>query len=129
VVDGREEGRIQTRQTGEGLGVDAVALARVVVDRPEFASVGDQDVVAQILEQMACPTRVSTDLHGYPAGVETGELALQGGLCGGQARFFEQFTIRVENGEVRTLVSQVQSDEKHAILIHGRFLLLHLRVR
>ena len=54
------------------------------------------------------------------------ELALEGSASGGQARLLDQFAVGVENDDVGVLVSQIKSNEKHAILEHGRFLLLHL---
>ncbi len=70
-------------------------------------------------EQVTCPAGVCADFHGYPARLQSGELALERSSCGGQARFFDQFAVLVENDEVRVLVSKVQSYIKHANLIHG----------
>src|SRR3990170_3976374 len=99
-MDRREQLGIQASKTSQGLGVSTISLAGVVIDRPQFTGVGDQDVVAQVFDEMTGPTRVSADLHGYSGRLERGELALEGCLGRGQARFFDQFALLVENDEV-----------------------------
>ena len=75
--------------------------------------------MTELSEQVTCPARVGADFHGDPTTLEGRELTVERSLCGGQASFFDQFTLLVEGREVGVLVSQVQSYEKHAILVHG----------
>jgi len=120
---GGEQGRIQPGQPGQGLGVSAVALARIVVDHPELASIGHQNFVPQLLEQLAGPAGMCADLHGDPCPRQARELTLEGGHRSRDACFFQQPTSLVQHDHVRAPISQIQTDEKHAILEHGRFLL------
>jgi len=65
---------------------------------------------------------VSAHLQGDPRVRQGGEPAGQGGLGGGHTGFFDQFAILVQDDQVGVAISQIQPDEKHAILEHGRFL-------
>jgi hypothetical protein len=51
----------------------------------------------QLYQQMACPARMGANLHSYPAGLKSGELTLEGSFCGGQTRFFDHFTILIDD--------------------------------
>ena len=55
-------------------------------------------------------------LHGYSTGREGGELPMEGSPGRGQASFFDQFTLLVEDCEIGVLVSQVQPDKSRAIV-------------
>ncbi len=70
-------------------------------------SVGDENIMTELSEQVTCPARVGADFHGDSTTLEGRELAVEGSLCGGQASFFDQFTLLVEDREVGVLVSQV----------------------
>jgi hypothetical protein len=122
VVDGGEEPRVQPGQPGQVLGIGSIVLAGVVVDQAELAGVGHQDLVAKAGKESADPTRVGAHLDGDAASWDAGELARQGGLGGGEARFFDQLAVLVQDDQMGVAISQIQPDEKHAILEHGRFL-------
>src|SRR3990170_2183812 len=124
MANGGEELGIEAGETGQVLGVGLVCLAGAAEDQPQRARVGDQDLMPELLEQVAGPAGVGASLHGYPAGREAGELASEGSFIGGDAGLFDEFALRVEDEDVGALVPQVQSDESRAILNHGRFLLL-----
>lgn len=116
--------RIQPGQASQRLGLDLVALARVLINGSEFASIGDENIMAQFFRQSTGPARMGADFHGDPAGWQGAEFTSEGSSGGRQAGFFAQFTFLVEDCKVSELVSKVQSNANCAMLRHGRFLLL-----
>jgi hypothetical protein len=124
MADGREELRIEPRQASQMLSIGFVGLAGVLVDQTQPAGVGYQDLMPELLEQAAGPTRVGAGLHGHPAGWQAGELAPEGRFRGGDACFLDGFALLIQDEDIGALVTQVQTDESRAILDHGRFLLL-----
>ena len=82
-MDGREQLGIQPRQAGEGFGIGAVALAGIVVDRPELTGIGDQHVMTEIPEQDDWPSASGCQLPWRPGkAASRGELAPEGSLRG-----------------------------------------------
>ena len=58
MANGREELGIEPRQAGQMLSIGFVCLAGVAVDQTQLAGVGNQDLMPELLEQAAGPTRV-----------------------------------------------------------------------
>lgn len=87
-----------------------------MVNGSEFAGVGYDHFMSQRPEQLAHPARMRPDLQGNTAEWQTGELPLHGPAFGGQSRGLQQITILIEQSELGVFVSEIQSDEKHAIL-------------
>ena len=56
--------------------------------------------MAQILQGLADPASVRSYLHGNAAGSEVGELANESIPGGGNAAFFDHFSILIENIEI-----------------------------
>jgi len=79
---------------------------------------------APVLEASGSPSGVGANLCGHPTRWQAGELTRERRTGRRQASFLDRIAVRVENDDVRVLVSQVQSNGCRAILKHGRFLLL-----
>ncbi len=130
MVDGGEQLGVEPGQPSQGFGVRAVAFARVVVDGPQLTSVGDKDLVVELLDELAGPAGMRADFQGDARGRQAVELALQRRFRGWQAGFFDQIALRIDDREVGKLVPQIEANEKRAMLRHGSVLSsLHLRVR
>jgi len=104
-MDGGEQSWIEAGQTCKGLRIDPVGLAGVVVDGPELSGVSDQDVVAQLAQELADPARMGSDLQSDSGRCKAGELAAESSLCGGQACFLQQGALGVEDRHMRVAIS------------------------
>jgi len=62
VLERVRELRVQARQAGEVLSIDLVELAHTGIDEPQFAGVGNQHLVATLLQEPANPGRVGSGL-------------------------------------------------------------------
>ena len=74
--------RIQACQAGQILGIHFIRLLLVGVDKPQFASIGHQDLVAALLQHPANPGRVGSRFYGYAQRLLEGEASSES-LWGG----------------------------------------------
>jgi len=91
---------IEASQASKIFGIDPVFLTGIVMDQAQFSSIGNDDLMAQILQGLADPASVRSYLHGNAAGSEVGELANESIPGGGNAAFFDHFSILIENIEI-----------------------------
>ena len=65
--DWGEQLGIEMSQASKIFGIDPVFFTGIVVDQTQFASIGNDDLMAKVLQGLAYPTRVSSYLHGNTA--------------------------------------------------------------
>jgi hypothetical protein len=111
VLERVQQLRIEACQAAQVLGICLVGLSLVGVDESQFASVGHQHLVAQLLEHPARPGRVGAGLDGYahrrPLG---GEASPEGFGAGTQPTLFDHLAaLLIDEAQVGVFVAYVQS--------------------
>jgi hypothetical protein len=96
-----------TNVPGERLGIDSVTLPGTVIDCLWLASGGDESIVTEIFARVTSAVKVNSNLHADPAWPEVGELGMERRPGDGQTRFFDHFTVPIEERTIGGLVSRV----------------------
>jgi hypothetical protein len=73
----------------------------------------------KVLQGLTCPARVNANFHGDAARRDTLELPSECFLGSGNTAFFDHFSILIEGDDNRLFVSEINSNEKYAIVRHG----------
>ena len=126
VAKGGEQSRVQAPDTGQVLGVHPVALGIVLVDEAQLAGVGHVDLVVAVLKQTADPGGVGTGFQHHAYRRHAGKAAAEGQRCGSQPGFLKDLAARIEDADLRVLVSQVQTHRDLALadrggsIVHGQ---------
>ena len=114
VLNRMEQGGIDAGQTGEHLGVPAVAFALVAGDGVELARVGDDHGGAAFLEEAADPGAVGT---GFQRDGGVGEVREQLGQRGpgvGQTALTDDLTGGIQNANVMPAIAQIEAEGEPA---------------
>jgi hypothetical protein len=97
VKDRGEKFGIEASQASQIFGVDLVIFTGILVDQTKLACIGHDDLMTQILQGLTCPTGVRSHFHGNAAGRDTLELSSESILGGGNAAFFDHFSILIQD--------------------------------
>jgi hypothetical protein len=107
---GVEELRIEACQASQILGVDLVGLAFVGVDELYLARIGNQYLVATLLEHPACPGRVSPSLYCDAQRLLRAKASPEGLGVRAQPTFLHNLTtVLIDEAQVGVLVAEIQS--------------------
>jgi hypothetical protein len=103
---------MQTRVTGELLGIDLIALALTVRYGSQFADVGHDHLMAELLQLFADPDRMDASLHRYACWRQILEPLLDRLRCGSEAASINDFAVLVQSAVMAPDFAKVDTNRQ-----------------
>ena len=120
---------IDAGESRDHAGIGLVALSGAGVDDAELPRVGDDDLMAEALEEAAGPRAVRSDFEGNAAGWILQGKPPQGLLVIGDRTLVDDFTRMVEDANGVLLVPEIKADGDVRYRVHGSGEFITLRKR
>ena len=114
MLDGVEQLWISARDARQLVRIDPIGLPVVLVDEPDLPGIGNEDLVAAVLQQSGHPRGLGTRFDRYARGRARVEPPAKCGGTRGEAAFFDDISLRVELAEMAVLVPEIDTDS-HAV--------------